>query len=83
MIAAGITYWIYRTNFGIGDLFSGLGFPDELFSLLLPIVFLVLAVLAIWKFKLKGLFLLLGIGLIVVSFTDLVYEKGIVIFQWT
>ncbi|MBU2615849.1 MAG: hypothetical protein KKC19_01985 [Nanoarchaeota archaeon] len=86
LFSTGITYWLYRSNWNFDNLIYRFGFSDGLTSVLLVLILLVVMFLVIKKIGFYGLFLLSGAALIVISFTDLVYDKisvliiGIVLF---
>ncbi|MDP3986741.1 MAG: hypothetical protein Q8P81_00775 [Nanoarchaeota archaeon] len=75
IISTIITYWIYRTGFGLEGLFYNLGFSEGVFGIVLSVVLLIAVCVVAWKWGLKALFLLSGVALFGVSLTDLVYEK--------
>lgn len=61
--------------YDIGSIFTGFGYSGDL-SLITPLIFLILAVIIIFKFGFAEFSLVLGFFLAVVSiFTDWVYEK--------
>jgi len=68
-----IVYWVYKTEFSIGDFFSSIGIGSDILQVIIAIV-IVIAIIYGFK-KLKSLvFLILGAILIIISFTDWVYE---------
>jgi len=79
LISVGITYWTYNSGWSIDNLFYRLGFSSGLSDILFPLVSLVVIVLVIWKFRVRGLFLGSGLLLITISFTELVYDKNSVL----
>jgi len=66
-----ITYQINKTGFDFS------GFPREFFSVLLPIILIGAIIFLVVKFKTTSLFIL-GAGLILLSFTNLIYAKSII-----
>ena len=87
-ISLGIIYWI--NSYGISyygidiesifyDLSYSLGFSGDFLYTIIPIILLVGTIYFIWKFKISKVSLVLGILLIIASFTDFIYEKGIVL----
>jgi hypothetical protein len=87
-ISLGLVYWI--NSFGINyygfdleyflfNLSDSIGISGELFYTLIPIILTIALIYFIWVFKISKTFMVLGTLLILVSFTDLVYEKGIVL----
>ena len=74
-ISTMIVYYLYRTGYNIESFFYDLGFSVDSFSFLLVIVFLVLAFLIIKKLGFSWFFIVLGLFIVFVSFTNLVYEK--------
>tara|TARA_Y100000294_G_scaffold173441_1_gene189592 strand:+ start:122 stop:775 length:654 start_codon:yes stop_codon:yes gene_type:complete len=87
-ISLGIIYWI--NSYGVGyygidiegifyDLSYNLGFSGDFLYTIIPLILLVGTIYFIWKFKISKVSLVLGILLIIASFTDFIYEKGIVL----
>ncbi len=72
-----ITYQINKTGFDFSGFFSNIGIPREFFSVLLPIILIGAIIFLVVKFKTTSLFIL-GAGLILLSFTNLIYAKGII-----
>jgi hypothetical protein len=87
-ISIGIVYWvnsygINRYGFNLENIFYdlsyGLGFSGDLLYTIIPLVLLLGTIYFIWEFGFSKTFSILGILLIMVSLTDLIYEKGIVL----
>lgn len=76
VISLSITYWINQTGFNIEGLFFEIGFSGDMLYTILPIILLIGIIIFIWKFKSKAL-LAMGALLIVLSFTNLIYAKGL------
>ena len=74
-ISAMIVYYLYRTGYNLESFFYELGFSVDSFSFLLVIVFLVLAFLIIKKLGYSWFFIALGLFIIGLSFTNLIYER--------
>src|SRR3989304_5066187 len=74
-ISTMIVYYLYRTGYNIESFFYDLGFSVDSFSFLLVIVFLVLAFLIIKKLGYSWFFIALGLFIIGLSFTNLIYER--------
>ena len=72
-------YGINRMRWDLDGLFFSWGFSESLLYTIIPIVLLLGLIYFIWVFKISKTFLVLGTLLIIVSFTDLIYEKGIVL----
>ena len=72
-------YGINRMGFDFDGFFFNLGFSESLLYTIIPLVLLLGLIYFIWVFKISKTFLVLGTLLIIVSFTDLIYEKGIVL----
>lgn len=71
-------YGMGRTSFDFEGFFYNIGFSPGLLWTILPLVFLGLLIVVLVKFK-HWTFLSLGALLVVLSFTELIYEKGIVL----
>ncbi len=74
-----IVYGINTLNFDIGDFFFNLGLEGEILTLIITIIVLTGIGILLWKVGIL-IFLIFGALLIIVSFTDWVYEKEIVLF---
>ncbi len=74
-----IVYGIYQYGFDIGDLFYGLGISAEILYLIVPIIFLILAIFLIKKIRFSGFLIVFGLFVILLTaFTEIFYEKGLV-----
>ncbi len=74
-ISALIVYYLYRNGYDFSSLLSGLGFQGNLLSLLMIILFAILAMVIIWMFKIPGFFGIAGLFFIIAPFTGLIYER--------
>jgi len=75
-------YWVNRTGFDIAGIFYGIGISKEILYIIAPLVVLAGLIFLFTRFKKKRFgktLLILGGLLLVLSFTDLVYEKGFLI----
>lgn len=73
-----IIYGINRYGFDIEGLFYGLGLSSDLLYILLLIILFIGAIFIYLRFKFRGLFLIFGLLLMLLTvFTDIFYEKGI------
>jgi hypothetical protein len=72
-------YGINRTSLNINGIFSGIGLSDKLIYSIVPIIILVGLGFMIWKLKLGRTLALVGLLFIGLSFTSLIYSKGILI----
>ncbi len=72
-------YGINKTGFGVEDFIYDLGISGSLLSTLIPIIFLVGAIFLISRFGFKGFFLTFGALFVLLSFTDLIYAKGLLL----
>lgn len=74
-----IIYGLNKTNFNFEELFYNIGFSEDILTTILPLI--ILAGIIYFSFSKKIGFrkVLISLGglLILVSFTDLIYEKGI------
>lgn len=68
-------YGLNRTNLNFSGFFYGLGLSDKIMYSVVPILIILGIAFMIWKLKLRNTLMLLGIFLIILSFTPLVYEK--------
>ncbi len=78
-------YGILKSNFSIDNFVYGIGLSkDFLITTLIPILFILVSIITVWKTSIKkyfmSLFLLIGTLLIGLSFLDVIYERGIAIF---
>lgn len=76
--SAFIMYWAYRYNFNITGVLYNIGFSTEVIDILLPIIVIAGIIYLFYKFKSKTL-IVLGTLMILASFTDLIYEKGLLV----
>lgn len=75
-------YWVNRTGFDIPGLFYSIGISEEILYIIAPLVVLAGLIFIFTRFKTKRFgktLLILGGLLLVLSFTDLVYEKGFLV----
>src|SRR3989344_2457589 len=72
-------YGISRTNFDLTGLIYGIGISEETLYLIVPLLILIFLALLFWKVGLSRTFICLGIILIILSFTPLIYEKSTVL----
>jgi len=73
-----ITYGFYKWDFNIEGLFSNIGISSDLLSSILPILLLAGLIYLIYRFRSKT-FWIVGLLAIGISFTDLIYEKGLLL----
>ena len=64
-----------RANISFANLFYRIGLTDAILPIALGIIFLILIIVITKKIKAGPLFAILGVGLIAISFTNLIYEK--------
>lgn len=76
-IASLITYEVNRTNFSLWDFFYNIGIPNEILSTLIPLIVIAVIILMIITIK-SATLLVLGAFLIAISFTNLIYQRGII-----
>jgi len=69
-----LTYWINKSGLDIEGLFSGIGISAETLNILVPLLAIGLAIILIVKLKAKAL-IIIGLLLIGISLTELIYEK--------
>lgn len=70
-------YWVNRTGFDMTGLFYSIGFSEEILYIIAPLIVLVGLIFIFTRFKEKRFgktLLILGGLLLVLSFTDLIYE---------
>ncbi len=72
-----IVYGIHQTGFEVEELFYNIGVSEGMLNTLVPIILLIGAIYLIYRFKFKGFFLTFGALFIGLSFTDLIYAKGL------
>ena len=72
-----ITFVLYQQGFDLSGFFFDIGFsPDSLYGIF-PILFLIVAILVIWKASFRMFLFLTGLILILLTvFTDVFYTKG-------
>ena len=80
-LSFGITWWVYRSGITYDlyfyNLFSFL--PSDFLATILPLVFLALVALMIWKLKFSRTLLIIGGFLVILSLTEFVVDgKGII-----
>jgi len=79
-ISAIIIYGLYRTGFDLGSVFYDWGFSVGSLYPNLSVLFLIVAGLLIWKLKISGFLMTFGLFIILLTiFTDIFYEKGLVL----
>ena len=78
-IALLAVYGLNRTSLDINGIFAGIGLSDTLIYSVVPILILIGLGFMIWKLKLGLTLILVGILLIVLSFTDIIYMKTLVL----
>jgi hypothetical protein len=80
-VAALIVYYLYRNDYNLGSLLSGLGFSGDLVSILFIIALVISAFFIVKWFKIPGFLIMSGLSLIGISiFTELIYEKATAFF---
>ncbi|HEA46408.1 MAG TPA: hypothetical protein ENH99_01360 [Candidatus Pacearchaeota archaeon] len=74
-----ITYWMYIRGFDFSGFFFDIGLsPDSLYGIF-PLLFLIFAIVLIWKTSFRMFLFLMGILLILLTiFTDVFYAEGLV-----
>ncbi len=79
-VSALIVYYLYRSGYNLESFFYELGFSGDLYSLLLAVLVVIVSIFVIMKFKLPGFLIISGLlAILIALFTDLIYEKGIVL----
>ena len=79
-------YGLNRTSISFSGLFYSIGLSDKILYSVVPIIIILGLALMIWKLKLSRTLMLVGLLLIILSFTPLIYTKstiliiGIVLF---
>jgi hypothetical protein len=77
-LSAVVVAWVARSGFNIADFWNNLGISSDILYILLPL--LIIAGLVFMATKLKfglgGILLIIGLLLIVLTFTNFIYEKG-------
>jgi len=74
-----ITYWMYIRGFDLSGIFLDIGLSSDSLYGIFPILFLILAILLIWKTSFKMFLFLMGVLLILLTiFTDIFYSEGLV-----
>jgi len=77
-LSLSIAYGVNRMNLDLSNLFYRIGFSEEVLFYILPILIIGALVFLFIRIKRKhNAFFILGGLLIVLSFTDFIYEKGI------
>lgn len=72
-----IVWGVNNSNLDLESFFYDIGFSDNFLFVILPILVIAGLVILIWKFKLKRVLIGFGALLVVLSFTDFIYTKGI------
>jgi hypothetical protein len=72
-------YGINRTSLDLSGLFTGIGLSDKLIYSVIPILIIVGLGFMIWKLKLSKTLILVGLSLIILSFTPLIYTKSTIL----
>jgi hypothetical protein len=76
LVSTAATYGIYRYGFDFESMFYGWGVSSDWLYTLFSILLLILAGIVIWKFGLRGFFLISGAILLLLAFaTDFFYEE--------
>lgn len=76
LLAFGMSYGIYKLDFiNVDNLFFNLGISGDVLWPVLIFILSAILVFMIWKLKSKT-FWILGILMIILSFTEIIYEKG-------
>jgi hypothetical protein len=79
-------YGINRTNLSLSGFFTKIGLSNTLIYSVVPILIIIGLIYMIWKLKLSKTLMLVGIFLVIISFTPIIYTKstvmiiGIVLF---
>ncbi|MEX0920673.1 MAG: hypothetical protein WDZ62_00200 [Candidatus Pacearchaeota archaeon] len=82
LIALGITYGTYRSNFDLGNIFFNLGFSANFFNLIIPFLLIISAALLIWRFNFRTFLMSFGGFLIALTIlTDVIYEEGVALIS--
>ncbi len=74
-----VVYAVHTTGFDLSGFFFNMGIDSEIFSSIVYLVVFGAIIYILWKVG-KKILLILGLLLILLSFTDWVYEKEIVLF---
>ena len=74
-----IVYGVHKMGFDLGDFFYDIGISEELLGTLVPLIVLAAVIWLIWKIGICLMLLALGLLLTIVSFTDWVYESGVLL----
>ena len=77
-VSALIIYGLYKSNLDFSGFFYSLGLTEDLLYTVVPILIIVALIILSRKFGFRKVLLILGIILIGLSLTNLVYEKGII-----
>ena len=72
-----ITYGINKTGFNIEELFYGIGISSDFLYFILPILLLIGAIYLGTKVGFGIMLIIIGALFIIITFTDLIYAKGI------
>ncbi len=75
-LSIGLTYGLTRVNFDITNFFYSFGFAEDFLMAFLGIILIIGMLYAIKKKKFKYFLIGFGILFIVLSFTEIIYEKG-------
>ena len=77
-IATLATYGIYQSGFGLEGLFSNIGVSGDLLYPVLSVILIIAFVIMLWQFRIGWSLIIIGLlTLIVVFFTDAIYEEGL------
>jgi hypothetical protein len=75
-----IVYGVHRIGFDLENFFYDLGLDENLLEIIVPLIVLAAAIWLIYKVGIVLLLIIVGLLFIIVSFTDWVYESGILLF---
>ena len=74
-----ITYGVNKTGFNIEELFYGIGISSDFLYFILPILLLIGIIYLGTRIGFGIMLMIIGTLFIIISFTDLIYAKGIMI----
>lgn len=78
-VSIGIIYGINRTGLDFEGFFYGIGFSSGILYTIIPFLLIAGIIFLVIRFSFGAMFATVGGFLLLVSFTDLVYEKGFII----
>lgn len=76
-----IVYSLHRSNLNIESFFYNIGFSEELLGTIIPIILVLGIIFLIWRLKIHSLLILGILFFMIGTFTDLLYEKGTIIWM--